>query len=157
MDWDAIGAVGEVVGAAGVIVTLAFLTHQLRQNTKALRADSFRAVFEVGHNSTSMIIQDPEIAELHVRGRADWSSLTPIEQQRFHYLMCQRLHSIQSMIFYDQANDGRSIFGEMADNQIARSALDPGLVDWWEQRGQHVFDDEFRKYVRSIIDSVARD
>ena len=26
MDWDAIGAVGEVVGAAGVIVTLAFLT-----------------------------------------------------------------------------------------------------------------------------------
>lgn len=38
MNWDAVGAIGEVVGAAAVVVTLLFLLSQLRQNTKALDA-----------------------------------------------------------------------------------------------------------------------
>ena len=38
MSWDAVGAIGEVVGAAAVVVTLLFLITQLRQNTKSLDA-----------------------------------------------------------------------------------------------------------------------
>ena len=34
MNWDAIGAVGEVVGAAAVVVTLAYLAVQIRRNTR---------------------------------------------------------------------------------------------------------------------------
>ncbi len=33
MNWEAIGPIGEVVGAAAVILTLAYLTLQIRQNT----------------------------------------------------------------------------------------------------------------------------
>jgi len=36
VNWDAVGAIGEVVGAAAVVVTLLFLITQLRQNTKSL-------------------------------------------------------------------------------------------------------------------------
>jgi len=36
MNWDAIGAIGEIIGATAVFVTLIFLTVQLRQNTKAV-------------------------------------------------------------------------------------------------------------------------
>ena len=39
MNWDALGAVGELAGAIGVIVTLAFLAIQLRQNTVMMRAN----------------------------------------------------------------------------------------------------------------------
>ena len=41
MEWEAIGAIGEVGGAVGVIVTLIYLAGQLRQNTKALRSGSY--------------------------------------------------------------------------------------------------------------------
>ena len=41
MEWEAIGAIGEVGGAVGVIVTLIYLAGQLRQNTKALRTGSY--------------------------------------------------------------------------------------------------------------------
>ncbi len=34
MNWDAIGAVGEIVGAAGVILSLVYLAAQIRHNTK---------------------------------------------------------------------------------------------------------------------------
>jgi hypothetical protein len=38
MNWEAIGAVGETVGALAVLVTLVYLAVQIRQNTKAVRA-----------------------------------------------------------------------------------------------------------------------
>ena len=53
MDWNAVGAIGEVGGAVGVIVTLIYLAGQLRQNTNALKSASYEnwnvQVAEWGH------------------------------------------------------------------------------------------------------------
>ena len=38
MNWEAIGAVAEALGAIGVIVTLAYLATHMKQNTRALRS-----------------------------------------------------------------------------------------------------------------------
>ena len=38
MNWEAMGAIGEVVGAVGVIATLAYLATQIRDNNKMMRA-----------------------------------------------------------------------------------------------------------------------
>lgn len=46
MDWNAIGAIGEVVGATGVIATLIYLSVQIRQNTKAVRGAALDAITE---------------------------------------------------------------------------------------------------------------
>jgi len=43
MNWDAIGAVGEVSGAIAVVATLGYLAVQIRQNTSAVRANSAQA------------------------------------------------------------------------------------------------------------------
>lgn len=37
MSWNAIGAIGETPGAIAVLVTLIYLSVQLRQDTKAIR------------------------------------------------------------------------------------------------------------------------
>ena len=41
MNWDAIGAVGEVVGATGVIASLLYLAIQLKQSSAISRTESF--------------------------------------------------------------------------------------------------------------------
>ena len=41
INWDAIGAIGEVRGANAVVVTLVYLANQLKQNTRALHAASY--------------------------------------------------------------------------------------------------------------------
>ena len=46
MNWNAIGAIGEVVGATGVIATLIYLSVQIRQNTKAVRGAALDAITE---------------------------------------------------------------------------------------------------------------
>jgi len=40
MNWEAIGAVGEILGAIGVIATLAYLAVQIRQNTQMVKAQT---------------------------------------------------------------------------------------------------------------------
>lgn len=41
MNWEALGAVAEPIGALGVIATLAYLAVQIRQNTRAVRAQTY--------------------------------------------------------------------------------------------------------------------
>ena len=47
MNWDAIGAIGEIVGAAAVVVSIAYLAIQIRSNTRATKAS---ASFEATHS-----------------------------------------------------------------------------------------------------------
>ena len=47
MNWDAMGAFAEVVGAIGVIVSLVYLAIQVKSNTRALKAN---ASFETTHS-----------------------------------------------------------------------------------------------------------
>ena len=43
MNWEAIGAVGELVGAIAVVATLAYLAMQIRQNTTTAKAATYSA------------------------------------------------------------------------------------------------------------------
>ena len=45
VNWEAIGAVGEMLGALGVIVTLIYLATQIRQNTGAVRSQTRATIF----------------------------------------------------------------------------------------------------------------
>ena len=42
MNWEAAGAIGEIIGALSVLITLLFLSFQIRQNTTALQQQSSR-------------------------------------------------------------------------------------------------------------------
>ena len=43
MNWGAIGAVGEIIGALAVFLTLVYLAIQIRQNTKSVQASAVDA------------------------------------------------------------------------------------------------------------------
>jgi hypothetical protein len=56
MNWEAIGAIGEIVGGAGVIVSLLYLAIQIRKDARARRANTqfsgfFTNLFRLFENS----------------------------------------------------------------------------------------------------------
>ena len=63
LNWEAIGAAGEIIGALAVVVTLVYLTFQLRQNTRAVEHATHRGVYEDGHEWMYRLIENPEVAE----------------------------------------------------------------------------------------------
>ena len=46
MNWDAIGAIGEIAGAVAVVITLIYVALQLRENTKSLKVQSLNETFK---------------------------------------------------------------------------------------------------------------
>ena len=43
MDWNAVGALGEGLGAVAVVFTLAYLAKQVRQSNRTAKAEAFRS------------------------------------------------------------------------------------------------------------------
>jgi hypothetical protein len=94
MNWEAIGATGEVLGAAGVIITLAYLAVQIRQNSRQLersmqatRVAADDAVARGFDQWRQLLIADEKISAIYVRGLEDLSALDPTERHRFNQLL----------------------------------------------------------------------
>ena len=94
MNWDAIGAIAETLGAAGVIITLAYLAVQVRQNSRLLersaeatRVTADDAVVENFNEWREMIITSPQVADLFIRGMEDPTTLGANERLRFNYIL----------------------------------------------------------------------
>jgi len=47
MNWEAVGAVGEILGAIAVLITLGYLAVQIRQNTRAMKTSALSSLHDV--------------------------------------------------------------------------------------------------------------
>jgi hypothetical protein len=83
LNWEALGAIAELLGAIGVIVTLIYLSVQIRQNNNHLGGAATTAVFEYQRTLTEMLSADTELYKIALRGNEDLASLDSWEQQRF--------------------------------------------------------------------------
>lgn len=152
MNWDAIGAIGEVAGAVGVILTLAYLARQMRINTIALKNETTRDAMQMIIDSYSTVIADGEVASIYLRGLQDFAALSEEEQIRFHYVCVQRLQAATVNLSFKQFRDRQSrreIETELKP-WIARMLRNPGFRQWWESRGREVFLPEFVSFVESV-------
>ena len=83
MTIEELGDLGQLIAAIATVVTLIYLTAQIRQNNKAL-AEATSASINASYASiNSRISSDAEFAELFLRGRRDLQSLNPVEVERF--------------------------------------------------------------------------
>ena len=132
INWDAIGALGEVIGAAAVLVTLLFLLQQLRQNTRSLD-DSRRATI-------SQLYQFR--AQMHMDGmlrKAETSDSNVFE-------VMQRMQEGG----FDSLSEAEQMF--LTIHAAADAVrLDNGLLQ--QQNG--FLDDDYLAYIHNAIRSLA--
>ena len=64
MNWEAVGAVGEIVGAIAVVITLIYLARQMRQNSSALRSTTAQSA-----NEMAFSVYNPIVANEYGRAR----------------------------------------------------------------------------------------
>ena len=84
MNWEAVGAVGEVLGAFAVVLTLVYLAVQIRQNTSSTRASTYSDTTDGWHNY--MQSQSVTDIDLLISLATSPSKLTLAEFYRGYYL-----------------------------------------------------------------------
>jgi len=70
MNWDAIGAVGEVVGALAVVVSLIYLAGQIRHNNHLAQNNSLQSVLASEMNFASIIMDNALLWDRLIAGES---------------------------------------------------------------------------------------
>ena len=86
MNWDAIGAIGEIIGATAVVATLFYLATQVRHGVKLAESDAFERATKSYAETQSQLL-DPRLGELYLRGRQSYSALDELEKLQFNILI----------------------------------------------------------------------
>lgn len=94
MNWEAIGAIGEIVGAAAVVFTLAYLAVQIRHNSKLANVTSHERAVEYWSEANQPLM-DPEFAELFQKGCESYKILNPTDRMRFGTLISNMIFSFE--------------------------------------------------------------
>ncbi len=147
MQWDAIAAIGEIVGAAAVVVTLIYLSLQLRQSTEVVKHAVHRGVFEDGQAWLFQLIENKELAELYRAGLAA-EALSRDDALRF----------LMQVLFnhWHHAREFGAI-GAVSRSDVASVLATPGGSGYWKRaREQELAGHlpEFKAFVDGILAEV---
>jgi len=147
MNWEAIGAVAELSGAIGVIASLVYLATQIGHNTRASAVEAKLAAAEMLAGFVDMLIVDPTLNEIFMRGRSSSESLNVEEQQRFSNMVMKTMWLCSAAHFQLRT-------GTLSDEDWfeTKAILDfwiagKGVRDWWRRFGHERFGKTFAEFV----------
>jgi uncharacterized membrane protein len=66
VNWDAIGAVAEVIGALAVLITLIYLALQIRQNTRAINSSALDSTVNTISIARQSIYENDDVARVYL-------------------------------------------------------------------------------------------
>lgn len=137
MNWDALGALGEIVGAVAVVITLIYLAVQTRQNTAAVRHAFARGVMEDANAWRFKIVEDPNISELFRKGLRDPESLDANDKYRFRMFL-------DALVFHWQHAVSSGV--PIPPGNVTRVLSQPGGA-WYWARAKNLLEPEFVEFI----------
>jgi len=153
MNWDAVSAVAEVVGAVTVVASLLYLAAQIRQNTSQARLAAQQATIHELGNALRAQAQDREWAGLLSRALEGLDSLDRVERVQFlsHIGSIFRLYESAYHHYQEGALDPR--FWRGFERAIADVVGYPGVREALAMRRHHLTDD-FSAYLDDLVSST---
>ena len=124
MNWDAIGAMAELAGASAVVITLIYLSVQLRQNSSLLSASLANAHREAANELTLLLASDRSAARVFWSGLASREALDTDDRNQFDALMSLWFASV--LQGFQQSDETALVRFEWGFDY-------PGVHQWWAE------------------------
>ena len=150
MNWDAIGAIGEILGAVAVVATLGYLALQIRQNTHELRASSFRDVFTSYSNARRSTLESSEVSELHFKALEQSDEMTGAERYRLEQLYTELTWATYQLNAAIAEGFMESRVWEPSKGFLTEHLKTDTGRSWWA-RSRAMFDDNFVEEITEAI------
>lgn len=161
MNWEAIGASAEAIGAIGVMLTLLYLAFQTRQNTRVLQqttrmyeTSTYRANIDGVMNLQAVLAQDDQLALVWKRGLAN-EGLSESELARFESYLNMYMFDLEHKLYLadvaslDEVGGSRQVIRHI-EGQISFLMQSHYVWDWWELNADRTFGPVFVEEVNRL-------
>jgi hypothetical protein len=144
MTWSAAGALGEILGAIAVVVSLVYLSRQVLQNTRAIRTANAGTVQGNFQALARMFYTDREMGDIVLRVMAGETGLKPADQFACYAYFFDFLKTAELAHQQFLKGDLDPLLWEASLAFYQAYFVTPGFKAYWQER-QSAFVPEFRK------------
>ena len=154
VNWDAVSAYSEVIGAVAVVISLIYLALQIRQNTRAIRGSTLDAI------------------TAHMQAELRWSSEMPDvfrkaidDPDKLTFDESWRLSEFVTAAFTARQNEFHQYQQGLLDDDVWASIENiirifmgmSWVQNWWQEYGRKNLSASFVRKVESLAELSERD
>jgi len=151
IDWEAIGAIGEIGSAIAVVVTLIYLGKQLQSTAKQQKMDGHRAISEEFNRINDIWLDEQQTGKL-IRAWSDWDSATPQEQHLAWVFFTKVMNHVQTMFLMWKAGTIDESVYLAEQRATCQFLVTSGGKRWWEMM-QNGHSERFVEQINSALAS----
>ncbi len=157
MNWEAIGAIAEAVGAAGVIASLVYLGTQIRSNTRAAKATAYQQTLTGGRDINLAILANSDLWETMVR-RWGLKGQEQIDRTREGLFFEAAMHNWESQVYQRDQGMLEDHMWEVQHARIRDTIVrNPNFSDWWSKSANRTsFTPHFQRLIDELVASITR-
>ena len=151
MNWDAIGAIAELLGAIGVIASLIYLATQSRQNTETVRSAAVESAADRFAENNRVAALNLDLAELLESGHSDYEALSIVQKRRYRSFQIAVLRDHETIFLHHRNGLITDSHWEGFANSLRYQARRPGVQHVWQQT-RLIFSPEFREFIDGVVE-----
>jgi hypothetical protein len=130
VNWEAVGAVGEIVGALAVIATLGYVAAQIRQNTHSVTTAVYESAMAGFNEHIRFVASDAELSSILRRGSIAPASLDDEELFRFTFVIRHYVNHVYKLFrLYEQGVFPKGEWRNVAGEAVQLFSM-PGLAEF---------------------------
>lgn len=103
MNWDALGAAGEILGAIAVVATIVYLARQVRDNSTQVKLNTTQSYAALVQDAWVPIYNDKDTIRIWHHGQADPDALNESELKTFYLFMDRLMNNAIPLLAHYEA------------------------------------------------------
>ena len=148
MNWEAIGTISEAIGAGAVVLSLAYVAVQIRQNTRQVRVATHDGTTRDFRQFTRQLLASG-LSKVFSQGLEDYAALDEQQKLDFAFMMYDLFKAFENIHYH-------YLHGTLGEDAwkgwrrfIASYVTAPGAQHYWAIR-RDIFTPEFQDFIERL-------
>jgi hypothetical protein len=151
MNWEAAGAIGEIIGASAVVLSVIYLSFQIKKQTEESRLAATRELSAQTMELMSVLLANPELVTRYGKSVQMYEDL-PNEERLWAAMLFQRMFRIiEQQLMHSKNSHVEEVYFESVEKTIQEMLSFPGVQQWWE-KSNYMFSEMLREYVQPQLE-----
>lgn len=151
---QALGSLGEFVGALAVVISLIYLAQQMSQNTISVRAASFNSMVQNSLRLLEHAFRDSEFAAFLHRAETDPRALSPSEKIRWDAYMTAAYRHFGNLVYQYRVGALDDQMWQSYERTLRDHLRSHAWASWFDEH-RHLFSDALQDHVDRLKAELA--